>query len=108
MPDSFKFYATQITSTSNVTVVSGLTGTRIINSINIANPSTAGTAAVSVLVFSGTNSFTLIPSQALATQASVQVLSSPLALTTTDDIQVSAATGSEPVDVIISSLERTA
>lgn len=106
MPDAFKFYAKQVTSSNAVTIVSGVTGTRIINAINLANTSTANTASVSVQVFAGTNAFTLVPRHTMATSSSSQVLPAPISLTTADDIKAAATSGA--VDVIVSALERTA
>lgn len=106
MPDTFKIYATQVTSTNLVSIVSGVTGTRIVNAINVANASTANTASVSVVVLAGTNSFSLVPLYTMTTQISTQLLPAPLGLATADDIQAAATSGA--VDVIVSALERTA
>lgn len=108
MPDTFKIYASQVTATNSVTIVSGVTGTRIVNAINVANASTSATASVSIQLLAGTNAFTLIPLYSLGTQTSAQILISPLALQTDDDIQAATGSGSGSVDVIVSALERTA
>lgn len=107
MPDTFKFYATQVTATVATSVVEGLTGTRLINSINCANRDSSSTAAVTVEALLGTNAFTLVPLATLATSANSQVLPAPLALRTEDGLQVSVASGNT-VDVVVSVLERTA
>ena len=108
MQDTFKIYATQVTSTNLVSIVSGVTGTRIINAINVANASTASTASLSIQVFEGTNAFTLVPLHSLGTQTSSQLLVSPLGIQTADDIKAATGAGSGSVDVIVSALERTA
>lgn len=105
MPDAFKIYATQVTSTNLVSVVSAVTGTRIVNAINVANASTSATASVTVNVLAGTNSFSLVPLHTMTTQISTQLLPAPLALATADDIRAAAPSGA--VDVIVSALERT-
>ena len=107
MPDTFKVYASQVTSTNAVTVVSAVTGTRIINAIHVANASTAATSSISVQVFAGTNGFTLVPLHQLGTQTSTQLLVSPLGLQTEDDVKASLGSGTAALDVIVSSLERT-
>jgi hypothetical protein len=107
MADLFSFYASRVTSSNSVTVVSGVTGTRIINGINVANPSTSATASVSVQVLLGTNAFSFVPLQELGTQTRSQLMTSPISLQTSDDIQANIGAGSEPVDVIVSVLERT-
>jgi exo-beta-1,3-glucanase (GH17 family) len=106
MPDTFKFYGTRLSSTNATSIVSGLTGTRLINSIAVANASTASSATIKVQAFSGTNAFTLVPSHSQGTSSSSQVLLSPLPLTTDDDLQASASVG-DVIDVIVSVLERT-
>lgn len=108
MPDTFKIYASQVTATNLVTIVSGVTGTRIVNAINIANASTSATASLSVQLFAGTNAFALVPLHSLSTQTSAQILASPLSLQTEDDIQAATGAGSGAIDVIVSALERTA
>lgn len=107
MPDAFKFYGTRLTSTSATSIVSGVTGTRLINSIVIANVSTASAATITVQAFSGTNAFTIVPQHSQGTASSSQVLLSPLPLLTDDDLQAAATVG-DVVDVIVSVLERTA
>ena len=107
MPDLFRFYGTKLTSTNTVTIVSGVTGTRIINGVNLANNSTSSTASVSVVAYQGTNAFTVVPAATIGTAASSQVLPSPISLVTADDLRARSSVG-DIIDVVVSVLERTA
>lgn len=107
MPDTFKFYGTQVTATSGTSVVSAVTGTRLINSIVVANRDSSSTAAVTVEALLDTVAFQLVPLATLSASESRQMLLASLPLQTDDDVQISVGTGNT-VDVIVSVLERTA
>jgi hypothetical protein len=107
MPDAFKFYATRLSDTNATSIVSALTGTRIINSVVVANIHTSLTTSIQLQAFSGTNSFTLVPAHTQSTSTSSQLLLSPLPLTTADDLKAKSSVGNA-VDVVVSVLERTA
>lgn len=107
MPDTFKFYGTQCTETTGTSVVSAVTGTRLLNSIVVANRDSSSTASVTVEALLDTVAFQLVPLATLATSEAKQMLLAPLPLQTDDDVQISVGTGNT-VDVIVSVLERTA
>jgi hypothetical protein len=106
MPDTFKFYGTRLASTNATSIVSGVTGTRIVNSIVIANVGTASAVTLTLQAFSGTSPFTIVPLHSQGTASSSQVLFSPLPLSTADDLQAAASVG-DVVDVVVGVLERT-
>ena len=106
MPDTFKFYGTRLTSTNATSIVSGVTGTRLVNSVVVANVSTASAVTLTIQAFAGTNSFAVVPLHLQGTSSSSQVLFSPLPLSTADDLQAAASVG-DVIDVVVSVLERT-
>jgi len=107
MPDTFKFYGTQVTATTNTSVVSAVTGTRLINSIVVSNLDSSSTASVTVQALLDTVAFYIVPFATLATSEAKQMLLAALPLQTDDDVQISVGSGNT-VDVVVSVLERTA
>tara|TARA_R100000742_G_C4272514_1_gene91737 strand:+ start:343 stop:672 length:330 start_codon:yes stop_codon:yes gene_type:complete len=90
MANSYKFFGKAITSTSETTLItSGANETIIIKSIIVTN-NTANTPTISMDVLDSSQSnaeFTILNTQSLAANTSVEILSVPLVLEKADALK---------------------
>tara|TARA_R100000734_G_C3297377_1_gene88391 strand:+ start:343 stop:672 length:330 start_codon:yes stop_codon:yes gene_type:complete len=90
MANSYKFFGKAITSTSETTLItSGANETIIIKSIRVTN-NTANTPTISMDVLDSSQSnaeFTILNTQSLAANTSVEILSVPLVLEKADALK---------------------
>lgn len=107
MPELFKSYAINLTSTAQATLLSAATGTAVINAINITNVNTSGTATISVVLTRATNTFTIIKNSSVQSQGTVQILDRAIPIGTGDAIKVQQGSTAGSFDVIASVLEIT-
>lgn len=91
MPDFFTMFATAVTSTSAVSLVTnGATEIAVVRSVTIYNAHTANTASVSVLVSTPGTAAQYVVSRftQLTCQESTQALSQPVVLNASDSLAV--------------------
>ena len=80
MPEAYKSFGTIVGSTAATTIYSGVTGTALVNSIQISNVDTNNTNYVTVEMLKGSTYYSLITGAQLPIRTSFQVLDAPLAL----------------------------
>jgi hypothetical protein len=99
MAEIFAMVATAVTATSAVTIInSNLSAIHVLRSLTVCNVHTANTAAASILVTRGnTNSqFTVSVYTQVTCQQSIEVLSQPLVLNSSDTLKIAC----DPVDEV--------
>ena len=91
MPETYKSFGTIIGSTAGTIIYSGTSGYALVNSINIANGSTAlGNAATVEVLKGGVTAYLLINSAVLPVNASLQILDNTLVLQQNDTLRFTA------------------
>lgn len=80
MPEAYKNFGTIVGSTASTTIYSGVTGTALVNAIQIANNDTTNTNYVTVELVKGSTAYSLITQAQLPSRTSLQILDAPLAL----------------------------
>jgi hypothetical protein len=106
MPDTYKNYATSVTTTSATVIYAGITGTAIVNAIHIANTSTTLANSVSVQLFKGATGYYIVRGAAVPIQSTYQALDAPIPLETGDTLKITAGL-TAGLDTIVSVLEST-
>jgi hypothetical protein len=87
MPESYKSFGTIIGSTAATSIYSGVTGTALVNSINVSNGSTGYGNFVTVELLKGSTAYSIITSATLPVGTSLQVLDAPLALESSNTLR---------------------
>ena len=106
MPETYKSFGTIIGSTAATSVYSGVTGTALVNSINISNGSTGISNLVTVELIKGSTAYSIITGALLPTGSSLQVLDSTLVLESSNTLR--CTTGyTASVNIIVSVMEIT-
>ena len=90
MPEAYKSFGTLVGTTAATTIYSGVTGTALVNSIQIANNDTNNTNFVTVELLKGSTAYSLITQAQLPTRTSFQVLDAPLALESGNQLRYTA------------------
>jgi len=80
MPEAYKSFGTLVGTTAATTIYSGVTGTALVNSIQIANNDVNNTNYITVELLKGSTAYSLITQAQLPSRTSLQVLDAPLAL----------------------------
>lgn len=110
MAETYKSTATSIGSTAATSIYAGITASgsySLVNSINVANGSTAISNIFSVeLLKGGVTAFYLINGAVLPTGSCVQILDNTLVLQTSDTLRLTAGYTAS-IHTIVSSLEIT-
>ena len=106
MPETYKSFGTIIGSTAATSVYSGVSGTALVNSINISNGSTASGNLVTVELLKGSTAYSIITGAALPVGSSLQVLDSTLILENSNTLRCTSGYTAS-VNVIVSVLEIT-
>tara|TARA_R110000868_G_scaffold115644_2_gene308733 strand:- start:251 stop:571 length:321 start_codon:yes stop_codon:yes gene_type:complete len=80
MPESYKSFGTLVGTTGATIIYSGVTGTALVNAIQIANNDVNNTNYITVELVKGSTAYSLITQAQLPSRTSLQVLDAPLAL----------------------------
>ena len=80
MSEAYKSFGTLVGTTAATTIYSGVTGTALVNSIQIANNDVNNTNYITVELLKGSTAYSLITQAQLPSRTSLQVLDAPLAL----------------------------
>jgi hypothetical protein len=106
MPETYKSFGTIIGSTAATSVYSGVTGTALVNSINLSNGSTFISNLVTVELLKGSTAYSIITGAVLPIGSSLQVLDSTLVLESSNTLRCTAGYTAS-VNVIVSVMEIT-
>jgi hypothetical protein len=90
MPEAYKSFGTIVGSTAATTIYSGVTGTALVNSIQIANNDVNNTNYVTVELVKGSTGYSIITQAQLPSRTSLQVLDAPLALESGNQLRYTA------------------
>jgi hypothetical protein len=90
MPEAYKSFGTIIGTTAATTIYSGVTGTALVNSINISNVNTSLTNLGTVELLKGSTAYSIITSVTLPVGSSLQVLDAPMALESNNTLRYTA------------------
>ena len=90
MPDTYKSFGTIIGTTAATTIYSGVTGTALVNSINISNVNTSLTNLGTVELLKGSTAYSIITSVTLPVGSSLQVLDAPMVLESNNTLRYTA------------------
>jgi hypothetical protein len=106
MAETYKSYGTKLTDTNETTILTSVTGTSIVNGINIANVDASSSASVTVTLYKGATGYALIKTALVPIQASLQILDSPIPISTGDTIKATASNANR-LEIVVSVLEIT-
>ena len=106
MPETYKNFATQLTTTTEATILSPPSGgTSLVNGIHVSNTLSTTNLSVSVFLYKGTNSFSIISNGLVPVQSSFQVLDVPVPVTSGDELKAQGSASG--LHVVVSTLELT-
>ena len=106
MPDTYKSQATKLTTTSSTTIYSGVSGTAIVNSINISNIDSMASPSINVFLVKSGTSFSIISNASIPPGTTLQILDAPMVCASGDTITATASIASD-LECIVSVLEIT-
>lgn len=110
MPDTYKSFGTSLGSTAATTIYSGVVGTAVVNSINIANIDTYATNTVTIEMLKGSTAYNIIKNAAIPLGTSLQILDAPMVLDSGNSLRATAGATigtSAALDILVSVLEIT-
>jgi len=106
MPETYKSFGTILGTTAATTIYSGVSGTAIVNSINISNTNPNNIVAVTIELIKGSTAYSIITSASVPGKASLQVLDAPLTVEQNNTLRATAGTTGS-LHTIVSVLEIT-
>lgn len=106
MPETYKSFGTIIGSTAANTIYSGVTGTALVNFINISNADTNTTNYITLELLKGSTYYSIITGAQIPVRTSLQALDAPLALESGNQLRLTAGYTAS-VNVIVSVMEIT-
>lgn len=106
MPETYKSIGTIVGSTAATTIYSGVTGTAIVNSINVSNATTSFVNLVTVEMLKGSTAYSIITAATLPVGSSLQVLDAPLVLESNNTLRYTSGF-TYSTHVIVSVMEIT-
>ena len=108
MADTYKSFGTILSGTTAATTIySGVTGTAIVNSINIANVDDYSTNTIIVEMVKGSTAYAIIDNAQLPTATALQVLDAPMVLDSGNSLRATAGYTFASLHIITSVLEIT-
>lgn len=90
MPEAYKSFGTIVGSTAATIIYSGVTGTALVNAIQVANNDVNNINYVTVELIKGSTGYSLITQAQLPARTSLQVLDAPLALESGNQLRYTA------------------
>jgi len=106
MPETYRSILTNLGTTAATTIYSGTSGSALVNSINIANGSTAFSNLAAVEVVRGSTGYYLILGAQLPIGSALQILDNTLVMQANDTLRCTAGF-TYPTSIIVSTLEIT-
>ena len=108
MPDTYKSFGTIISGTTAATTIySGVVGTAVVNSINIANTDDYNTNTMTIEMVKGSTAYAIIDNAALPVATALQVLDAPMVLDSGNTLRATAGVTFAAVHILVSVLEIT-
>lgn len=108
MADTYKSFGTILSGTTAATTIySGVVGTAVVNSINIANIDGYNINNITVEMVKGSTAYTLINAAQLPTNTALQILDAPMVLGSSDTLRATAGVTYATVHIVTSVLEIT-
>ena len=106
MPETYKSFGTILGTTASTQIYAGVSGTAIVNSINISNINVNTTVYGTVNLNKGSTAYSIITGAAVPGRSSLQVLDAPLVLDQNNTLSaIAGSTGS--LHIVVSVLEVT-
>jgi hypothetical protein len=106
MPETYTNYATKLNNATETTVLTPPNGgTSLVNGIHISNILPSTNLAVTVNLYKGATSYSIITSGLVPIQSSFQVLNVPIPVTSGDLIKAQASASG--LHILVSTLELT-
>jgi len=106
MAETYKSIGTILGTTAATSIYSGVTGTALVNSINVSNGSTTYTNLVTVELVKGSTGYSIITAATLPVGSSLQVLDAPLVLESNNTLRCTMGS-TYSTHVIVSVMEIT-
>ena len=106
MPETYKSIGTILGTTAATSIYSGVTGTALVNSINVSNASTSFVNTVTVEMLKGSTAYSILTSATLPVGSSLQVLDAPLVLESNNTLRCTMGS-TYSTHVIVSLMEIT-
>lgn len=106
MPETYKSIGTILGTTAATSIYSGVTGTALVNSINVSNASTSFVNTVTVEMLKGSTAYSILTSATLPVGSSLQVLDAPLVLESNNTLRCTMGS-TFSTHVIVSLMEIT-
>lgn len=108
MADTYKSFGTIISgTTATTTIYSGVAGTAVVNSINIANIDDYNANTMTVEMVKGSTAYTLIKNAALPVATALQILDAPMVLESGNTLRVTSGATYANTHIAVSVLEIT-
>ena len=106
MPETYTNYAAKLNNATETTILTPPSGgTSLVNGIHISNILSATNLAVTVNLYKGATSYSIITSGLVPIQSSFQVLDTPIPVTIGDLIKAQASASG--LHIVVSTLELT-
>ena len=106
MPETYTNYAAKLNNATETTILTPPSGgTSLVNGIHISNILSATNLAVTVNLYKGATSYSIITSGLVPIQSSFQVLDTPIPVTSGDLIKAQASASG--LHIVVSTLELT-
>jgi hypothetical protein len=106
MPETYKSFLTILGTTAATDVYPGVSGTAIINSINVSNINLFSAVSASIDLVRGSTGYSIARNVSIPTATSFQSLDAPMVLQNSDKITLTAGTTGS-LHAIVSVLEIT-
>jgi hypothetical protein len=106
MPETYKSYLNIVGVTSATTIFSGISGTSIVNSINVANESVSSSNYITLDLVRGLTGYSIITGALVPPRTSFQAVDAPLILEQNDTLRATAGF-TFGLDIIVSMMQIT-
>lgn len=108
MPDTYKSFGTILSGTTAATTIySGVVGTAVVNSINIANTDDYNNNIITVEMVKGSTAYIIIDNAALPVATALQILDAPMVLDSGNTLRATLGYTFASVHILTSVLEIT-
>jgi hypothetical protein len=108
MPDTYKSFGTIISGTTAATTIySGVVGTAVVNSINIANADDFNSNYIAIEMVKGSTGYFIIDNAQLPINTALQVLDAPMVLDSGNTLRATVGYTFASIHIITSVLEIT-
>jgi hypothetical protein len=106
MPETYKSYLNIIGTTASTTIFSGISGTGLVNSINVANESVSNSNYITLELVRGSTGYSIITGALVPPRTSFQAVDAPIVLEENDSLRAVAGY-TFGMDIIVSMMQIT-